>query len=80
MFIQILGTGCAKCQKMAEVAESAVRETGADCLIEKVTDITQIISLGVMTTPALLLDGKLKVSGRVPSVEEVKKILKGERS
>ena len=77
MLIQILGTGCPKNKKMAEIAESAAVETGADYTLEKVTDITKIIDLGVMTTPALLVDGKLKVSGRVPSVEEVKKILEG---
>ncbi len=77
MLIQILGTGCPKCKKLAEVAEAAAVETGADYTLEKVTDITKIIELGVMTTPALLVDGKLKVSGRVPSVEEVKNILEG---
>lgn len=77
MLIQILGTGCAKCKKLAEVAEMAAKETNVDYMLEKVTDITKIIELGVMTTPALLVDGKLKISGRVPSVEEVKKILEG---
>ena len=77
MLIQILGTGCAKCKKLAEVAETAAQELNGDYMLEKVTDITKIIELGVMTTPALLVDGKLKISGRVPSVEEVKKILEG---
>lgn len=77
MLIQILGTGCAKCQKLAEITEMAAREINADYELEKVTDITKIIDLGVMTTPALLIDGQLKISGRVPSLEEIKKILKG---
>lgn len=77
MLIQILGTGCPKCKKLAEVSETAARETGIDYTLEKVTDITKIIELGVMTTPALLVDGKLKISGRVPSVDEVKKTLEG---
>lgn len=78
MFIQVLGTGCAKCKKMEEVAKAAAEDTYDDYKLEKVTDITKIIELGVMTTPALLIDGQLKVSGRVPSVEEVRKILKGQ--
>ncbi len=77
MLIQILGTGCAKCKKLSEVAEAAAKEMNADYELEKVTDIIRIIELGVMTTPALLIDGTLKVSGRVPSIEEVKKILEG---
>lgn len=77
MLIQILGTGCAKCKKLSEVAEAAAKEMNTDYELEKVTDITRIIELGVMTTPALLVDGKLKILGRVPSVEEVKKFLEG---
>ena len=75
MLIQILGTGCSKCKKLAEVAETAANEVGADYTLEKVTDLSKIIELGVMTTPAMLVDGKLKVSGRVPSVKDVVTIL-----
>ncbi len=75
MLIQILGTGCAKCRKLVEVAETAVQEMNCDVEIEKVTEITKIIELGVLTTPALLVDGNIRCSGRVPSVDEVKKIL-----
>ena len=77
MLIQILGTGCAKCKKMAEVAELVAKKMNIEFELEKVTDITKIVELGVMTTPALLVDGKLKCSGRVPSIEEVEKILEG---
>ncbi len=77
MLIQVLGTGCPKCKKLAEVAETAARELNVDYMLEKVTDITKIIELGVMTTPALLVDGKLKVSGRVPAIGDVKKMLEG---
>ncbi len=77
MLIQVLGTGCPKCKKLAEVAETAAKELNVDYMLEKVTDITKIIELGVMTTPALLVDGKLKVSGRVPAVDDIKKMLEG---
>ena len=73
--IQILGTGCAKCEKLAKNAEDAAKAVGIDCEIEKVTDIKEIMNFGVMMTPALVVDGEVKVSGKVPSVEEVKKLL-----
>ena len=75
MKIQVLGTGCPKCQKLAEQTEQAARETGADYTLEKVTDLNAILAAGVMRTPALLVDGEVKVSGRVPSAEELKIIL-----
>lgn len=73
--IQILGTGCPKCKKLVENAESAVKLLSGDFEIEKVTDINKIIGFGVMSTPALAVDGQVKITGRVPSVEEIKKIL-----
>jgi small redox-active disulfide protein 2 len=73
--IQILGTGCAKCKKLTEHAEKAAQELGIDYEIEKVTDIIQITSFGVMMTPGLAIDGKVKTTGKVTSVEEVKKLL-----
>ena len=73
--IQILGIGCAKCKKLAEHTEQAAKELGIDCEIEKVTDITQIMNFGVVMTPGLVVDGVVKTSGKVPSVEEVKKLL-----
>jgi small redox-active disulfide protein 2 len=73
--IQILGTGCAKCQKLAAVADEAARALGAPYELSKVTDLQEIMSFGVMFTPALVVDGAVKVAGRVPSLDEVKKLL-----
>jgi len=75
MQIKILGTGCAKCSKLAELAEAAAKETGADYTLEKVTEIDRIIAYGVISTPALVVDGKVRCSGRVPAVDEIKKML-----
>jgi len=75
MRIQVLGTGCPKCKKLAENAEAAVRELGLEYELEKVTEISQIMGFGVMMTPALAVDGAVKVMGKVPSVEELKKML-----
>ena len=75
MKVQILGTGCPKCKKLAEHAESAVRELGVDAEVVKITDINEIVSFGVMATPALAVDGEVKVSGRLASVKEIKELL-----
>ncbi|MBN1391637.1 MAG: TM0996/MTH895 family glutaredoxin-like protein [Sedimentisphaerales bacterium] len=74
--IQILGTGCPKCRKLAENAEIAAKELGIEYEIEKVTDINKIMKLGVMLTPAMAVDGKVKVVGKVASVEQLKEMLK----
>jgi small redox-active disulfide protein 2 len=76
--IQILGTGCAKCRTLAELTERAVRESGIDGRVEKVTDIAQIMKFGVMSTPALAVDGVVKVVGKVPTIEQIKQILGSE--
>jgi len=73
--IQILGTGCPKCKKLAENAEAAARALGLDYQLEKVTDIRTIMNFGVMITPALMVDGQVKVAGKVPDVAELKTIL-----
>jgi len=65
--IQVLGTGCPKCKKLADMAEKVARELGLDYEVEKVTDINKIISFGVMATPALAVDGKVVITGKVPS-------------
>ena len=65
--IQILGTGCAKCQKLAENAEAAARELGVPYELEKVTDIQQIMAFRVMTMPAMIVDGVVKIAGKVRS-------------
>jgi len=75
MKIQILGTGCPKCKKTAEAAEAAVNELGIEAEIEKVTDLNEIMKFGVMMTPALAVDGAVKVVSKVPSVEDVKSML-----
>ena len=73
--LQILGTGCPKCQKLTENTEAAAKELGLQYELEKVKDIAQIMAFGVMITPALAVDGQVKVSGKVPSVDEIKKLL-----
>jgi len=73
--IQILGTGCPKCEKLKKNAEEAVKLAGTDAQVEKITDIGQITSFGVMMTPALAIDGKVKAVGKVLSPEEIKKFL-----
>ncbi|WP_428939470.1 thioredoxin family protein [Fontivita pretiosa] len=73
--LQILGTGCPKCQKLAQHAELAAKELGLDYRIEKIAALDQIMNFGVMMTPALAVDGQVKVWGRVPSVEEIKTLL-----
>ena len=73
--IQILGTGCPKCKKLTENAEAAAKELGIEFEIEKVTNINDIMKFGVMMTPALVVDGELKAVGKVPSPDEIKKML-----
>lgn len=73
--IQILGTGCPKCKKLAENAETAAKDLGGDFEIEKVTQINEITKFGIMMTPALAIDGRVKIVGKVPSPEEIKKLL-----
>ena len=73
--IQILGTGCAKCQKLTAVADEAANALGLTYEIEKVTEIDRIMSFGVMSTPALVVDGVVKIAGKVPSLDETKKLL-----
>jgi small redox-active disulfide protein 2 len=75
MKIQILGSGCQNCMKLAKNAEEAVNAKGVDCEVVKVTDIKEIMSYGVMQTPAIVIDGKVKSVGRVLSVEDIKKLL-----
>ena len=75
MKVQILGTGCPKCAKTAETAQKAIEELGIDAEIEKVSDLNEIMKFGVMLTPALAVDGHVKVVGKVPTVEDVKGML-----
>ena len=75
MQLLILGTGCAKCAKLYEAKEQAAQSLGLQYELEKVTDLKQIMAFGVMTTPALVVNGQVKVSGKVPSVDEIKTML-----
>lgn len=74
---QILGPGCPKCQELAKRTEAAARAAGIEYEMEKVTDLNQIMSFGVFMTPALVVDGEVKVVGKVPSEEEIKQIIQG---
>jgi len=73
--IQILGTGCPKCKKLAENAAAAAKALGMECEIEKVAEINEIMGFGVMITPALAIDGNVAITGKVPSVEKIKQML-----
>lgn len=73
--IQILGTGCAKCKQLTENAEKAAQELGIEYEIEKVTDINQIMSYGVMMTPALAVDGTVRLVGKVAAPSDIKPLL-----
>ncbi|RMF73650.1 MAG: thioredoxin family protein [Acidobacteria bacterium] len=73
--VEVLGPGCARCVKLAEVAEKALNELGVEYQLEKVTEMDRIVGYGVMATPALVVDGKVVLSGRVPSLEECRKLL-----
>ncbi len=77
MKIEILGPGCPKCQQLAENAEKAIEEIGIEAQVEKVTNINEIANYGIMTTPGLVIDGEVKASGKLLSIEEIKDILKG---
>ncbi len=77
MKIEVLGTGCMKCKRLFKNVEIAVKELGITAEIVKVDDISEIINRGVILTPALAVDGEMKVSGRVADVKELKEILKG---
>ncbi len=75
MKLQILGTGCAKCNQLAASTQAAADRLGLDYELEKVTDFIRFAEFGVMITPALIVDGKLKVAGRVPSDADLEKML-----
>ena len=75
MKIEVLGTGCARCDALAAGVQAAVTKLELAAEVTKVTDINEIVAHGVMVTPALLVDGQVKVSGRVPTPEEIEQIL-----
>ncbi len=76
MKIQVLGTGCAKCRQLTANAEKAVADLGLQATVEKVEDLREIMKLGVMTTPALVVDGKVRVAGKVLTPEAVAELLR----
>jgi small redox-active disulfide protein 2 len=78
MKIEVLGTGCPKCKKVYENVEQAVKDLGACVDLEKVEDLKAIMAFGVMVTPALAIDGEVKMAGKIPSVEEVKRLISGQ--
>lgn len=73
--LQILGTGCPKCKKLAEQTEAAAKALGIEYELEKVTDINRIMSFGVAFTPALAVDGEVKVAGKIPSIDDLKTMI-----
>lgn len=75
MKIEVLGTGCAKCRTLYEAVQKAVKDKGIEAEIVKVEDIPSIMKYGVMSTPALVIDGQVKFSGKVASAEEIKGML-----
>ena len=77
MKIQILGTGCAKCNALERNAKEAIAKAGVDADIEKVTDLDKIMEMGVMMTPALAVDGEVKKLGKVMTVDEIAGLIKG---
>ena len=77
MKIEILGTGCAKCLKLEELVNDVVKTTGVHAEITKVKDIKKIMTYGVMTTPGLVVDGQVKVAGKMPTAEQIKGWIKG---
>jgi small redox-active disulfide protein 2 len=75
MKIQILGTGCTKCNQLYENAQQAVTETGMFAEVVKITDLNDIMAFGIMVTPALAIDGHVKTSGKVPSADDIKAMI-----
>jgi small redox-active disulfide protein 2 len=75
MEIKVLGTGCAKCMQLEKTVKEAVKELGIDAKIEEVKDIKKIMQYPILTTPGLVIDGKVVCSGKIPSKDEVKKYI-----
>ena len=73
--IKILGTGCPKCEELAKRAENAAQNSGIEYKLEKVKEINDILAAGAMITPALMIDGEIKVAGKIPTVEAIKEML-----
>ena len=78
MVIKILGMGCSKCKMLEKLAQAAVKDLGADATIEKVEDVEKIMGYGVMSTPALVINEKVKVFGRVPDLKTIRMYIQEE--
>ncbi len=74
--LQVLGMGCPKCGTLVERTEQAARELGLDCRVDKITDVEQIARFGIMSTPALVVDGQVRLQGHVPTVHQLKDLLR----
>lgn len=79
MLIEVLGPGCQKCTKTYELAAEAVQQTGVEAVITKIKDLNTITNYGVMTTPALVINGKVKIAGRIPKKEDIEKWIMEEK-
>ncbi len=75
MIIKILGTGCSKCDKLEKNLQTALKELNLEATIEKIDNLAEIVGYGVMSTPGLVIDGEVKIIGKVPNVKEIKKML-----
>lgn len=75
MEIKVLGSGCARCKSVYQVIEKVVKENSVDAVVEKVDDIMEIMKYNIMSTPAIVIDGVVKMKGQVPTESEVKKLL-----
>ena len=73
MKIEVLGTGCSKCKKTKEIIEKVLKQSGIEAEVVKVEDIEKIMSYGVMVTPAVVIDGEVKLAGKVPDEKDIKK-------
>lgn len=78
MEIKVVGSGCKNCKNLLKATEEAVKEAGSDARIIYVTDMADIMATGIMRTPGLIINGKIKVTGRVPAVKEIKQMITDE--
>lgn len=77
MIIKVLGPGCLKCKEAESIVNAAVKDSNSDAAVEKITDFKEMMALGIMSTPAVIVDGKIMCTGRVPSKAEVIKWITG---
>ncbi|MGC9321745.1 MULTISPECIES: thioredoxin family protein [unclassified Mesotoga] len=77
MKIEIFGSGCPRCKQTEKIMKMAVEEMGSDAIVEKVTDMMVIMEKGIVSTPAVAVDGKIVLSGKIPSLDEAKRLIKG---